>query len=64
MLTTQFLISGLLVALVGAGAWRLFGKRFLSSEARDFRRRRRNYGRVQSRRRSPSVKLAVSMVRS
>jgi len=64
MLTTQVLISGLLVALVGAGAWQLFGKRFLSSEARDFRRRNRNYGPVQSRRRRPTVKLAVRVLRS
>jgi len=64
MLTIQVLIFWLLVALVGAAAWQLLGKRFFSGAARDDRRRRRNYGRVASRRRSPTVKLAVRVVRS
>ncbi|MGA2661012.1 MAG: hypothetical protein ABSH34_26305 [Verrucomicrobiota bacterium] len=64
MLTTQVLIVWLVVALVGAGAWQWLGKRLFSGAARDFRRRRRNYGRVASRRRSPTVKLAVRVARS
>jgi hypothetical protein len=64
MLTTQVLVFWLVIALVGAGAWQSLGKRFLTGEARDFRRRRRNYGRVASRRHSPTVKLAVRVARS
>ncbi|HXP60500.1 MAG TPA: hypothetical protein VN829_08420 [Dongiaceae bacterium] len=63
MLTTQVLILWLAVALVGAGAWQLLGKRLFSGPARDFRRRRRNYGRVASRRRGPTVRLAVRVAR-
>ena len=64
MLTTQVLIFWLLVVLVGRAAWQLRGKRFFCGAARDYRRRRRNYGRVASRWRSPTVKLAVRVVRS
>ena len=64
MVTIQLLSFWLAVALVGAGAWQLLGKRFLSESARDYRRRRRNYGRVASRRRSPTVRLAVRVARS
>ena len=50
---------GLVLAMIGFGLWELIGKRAFSAENRDRRRRRRNYRRVVSRRRGPSVRLAV-----
>ena len=47
------------VALLAATVWHLLGKRFLSLDAFERRRRGRSYGRVSSRRRRPTVRLAV-----
>ena len=41
------------------GLWLLLGKRVLSFESRDRRRRRRNYGEAVSRRSGRAVKLAT-----
>ena len=47
-------------AVIGIGGlWLLLGKRVLSYEARDRRRRGRNYGEVISRRTGRAVKLAT-----
>ena len=59
MLTVDVLFFWLVVALIGTAAWQLFGKRFLSFQATERRRRSRNYGRVVSRRHGPGVRLAA-----
>ncbi len=64
MLTTQFLLVCGVVAMAGFGVWELLGKRVLSAENRDRRRRRRNYRRVVSKRRGPTVRLAVNASRA
>ncbi len=47
-------------AVIGLGGlWLLMGKRILSPDARERRRRSRNYGTVISRRSGRAVKLAV-----
>jgi hypothetical protein len=63
MLTTGTLILWLVMALLGTAAWQLFGKIWLGSQARDRRRRQRNYRRVVSRRQRPTVRLAVNVGR-
>lgn len=42
----------------------VWGPRFMSVESRDRRRRRRNYRKVVSRRRGPTVRLAANLSRS
>jgi hypothetical protein len=52
-------------AVMGMGGlWLLLGKRILSFESRQRRRRSRNYGTVITRRSGPAVKLAVKVARS
>ena len=64
MLTTGTLIFWLTLALLAGAAWHWLGKCLFSDEARDRRRRQRNYGKVASRRHGPGVKLAVRLGRS
>lgn len=59
MVTTETLFFWLVVALIGTALWQLLGKRFISFDARERRRRSRNYGRTVSRRRGATVRLAV-----
>lgn len=54
-----------IAAVIGLGGlWLLLGKRVLSFETRERRRRSRSYGTVVSRRHGPAVKLAVKVARS
>ena len=59
MLTIDTLILWLVVALIGTAGWQLLGRRFLSPQAVERRRRDRSHRRVVSRRRGPTVRLAV-----
>ncbi len=54
--TLSFWLCSLLATLA---VWLLVGKRVLSFEAKDRRRRERNYGRVTTRRPRPGIKFAV-----
>lgn len=58
MLTTETLIFYLALGLLVAAAWRYVGRRFLSDEAVERRRRDRSHKKLISRRHGPAVKLA------
>lgn len=63
MLTFEVLVFWLAAAVVGFAAWQLVLRRFFSNDARERRRRRRNYGRTVSDRERPTVKLAAKVKR-
>lgn len=56
-------LSWLVVAVAGVAALQYLGRAF-GPEARDRRRRRRNYGPVHSRRHRPTVQLVVKVLRA
>ncbi len=60
MITKGTLLLWLTMGLAIYGLWHAW-KRFFSLEARERRRRRRNYSRAVSRRHGPTVKLAVKV---
>ncbi len=64
MLTVRVLILWVAVAGLSFVIYSLIVKRFFSADARERRRRRRNYARAISRKRGAVVKLAVKVPRS